>query len=68
MNNKISINNLSSRKQPINIQIEKTQKEQADLKEFDDYVLVFNKPHKESVPSNTIPIPQSILFLNSINR
>ncbi len=44
---------MNVKKQPLNQDPKLNHKE-----EFDDYVLVFNKP-KENNVSNTIPIPQS---------
>ncbi len=46
---------------------EKFSKEPTNVKDLDDYVLVFNKPTKETLASNIIQIPQSITFLINVN-
>ena len=53
------------KKQPVNITRE-PEKSHSNVKELDDYVLVFNKPQQSTIPSHTIPIPLSnfmILYL-----
>ena len=44
---------------------ERVTKEQQNITDLDDYVLIFNKPSKDNLVSNIIQIPQSLSDLNS---
>jgi hypothetical protein len=52
-----------NRNSPKSNENERFSKEHANVKDLDDYVLVFNKPTKDNLASNIIQIPQSNIFI-----